>query len=144
MTLSQHLVAELIRQLLLDLFHLSRFAVVTQSSRHFLIGHLFAVSLLDPPAMREGLFVFGRELERAFVPVHPPNTVLHVAVSQQVQEKLVKTDLLFIAEFSRDVRQPVPQALLVGHLQSSVVFIVRAALGHLWVHRPGVVGDWRL
>lgn len=144
MSLAQHLIAELIRQLLLDLLHLSCFAVVTQSSGHFLIGHFFAVPLLDAPAVREDLFVFGGELERALVPVHPPDTVLHVAVSQQVQEKLEQADLLFVAEVDGDVGQSVSEALFVGHLQSPVVFIVRAALGHLRVRRPRIVGDWLL
>lgn len=78
--LPQHLVAELVGQLLLYLFHLSSFAVVAQRPCHLLIGHLFAVSFLDSPAMCQSLLVFGGELECPFVSVHPPDTVLHVAV----------------------------------------------------------------
>lgn len=79
--LPQHLIAELVRQLLLYLFHLPGFAVVAQRSCHLLIGHFFSVSFLDPPAMRESLLVFGGKLKCPFVSVHPPDTVLHVAVS---------------------------------------------------------------
>lgn len=80
-SLAEHVVAELVRQLLLDLLHLAGFAVVAQRTRHLLIGHLFAIPFLDPPAMCQRLLVFGRKLECPFVSVHPPDTVLHVAVS---------------------------------------------------------------
>lgn len=141
MSLPQNLVAELVRQLLLDLLHLSSFAVVAQSSSHLLIGHFFAVSLLDSPAMCQSLFVFGGKLEGPFVSVHPPDTVLHVAVPQQVQQELVQTDLLLIAQLSGShIRDPVSQTLLIRHLQggtpSSVILIIRAALRHVWVHGP--------
>lgn len=80
MTLAQHLITKLVRQLLFDLFHLSGFAIVAQSTSHLLVGHFLAVSLLDSPAVCESLLVFGRKLECPFISVHPPDTVLHVAV----------------------------------------------------------------
>lgn len=79
--LPQHLIAELVGQLLLYLFHLPSFAVVAQRSCHLLIGHFFTVSFLDSPTMRQGLLVLGGKLECPFVPVHPPDAVLHVAFS---------------------------------------------------------------
>lgn len=80
MTLPQNLITELVRQLLFYLFHLSSFAVVAQGTGHLLIGHFFAVSLLDSPAVCKSLLVFGRKLECPFVSVNPPDTVLHIAV----------------------------------------------------------------
>lgn len=94
---AQHLPAELVGELLLDLLDLARLAVVAQRSGHLLVGHLLAVALLDAPAVRQRLLVLGRELERALVLVHPPDAVLHVAAAQQVQQELVQADLLLAA-----------------------------------------------
>lgn len=102
--LPQHLVAELVGQLLLYLFHLPSFAVVAQRPCHLLIGHLFAVSFLDSPAMCQSLLVFGGKLECPFVSVHPPDTVLHVAVPQEVQQELVQADLLFVAFWKKTTK----------------------------------------
>lgn len=95
--LPQHLSTELVCQLLLDLFHLACLAVVAQCPGHFLVGHLLAIALLNTPAVCQGFLVFGGELERAFVPVHPPDALLHVAIPQEVQQKLVQADLLLVA-----------------------------------------------
>lgn len=89
-----HLSAELVGQLLLDLPHLARLAVIPQSPGHFLVGHFLPVALLHSPAVRQHLFVFGGELEGALVLVHPPDALLHLATPEQVQEELIKSDLL--------------------------------------------------
>ena len=60
-------------------------AIVAQSPRHLLICHLLAIALLDAPAIGQSLLVFGGELEAALVSVHPPDTVLHVSIPQQVE-----------------------------------------------------------
>lgn len=93
----QHLLAELVGELLLHLFDLSSFPIVSQSSGHFLVGHLFAVSFLFAPVSRQDFFVFGGELEDALVLVHPPDAVVHVALSEKVQEELVQTNFLLVA-----------------------------------------------
>lgn len=80
----QHVLAELVGQLLLHFFNLPIFSIVPQGSGHLLIGHFFAVALLSAPAAGQSLLVFGGELEDALVLVHPPDTVAHVAVSEQI------------------------------------------------------------
>lgn len=52
--------------------------------------------------MCQGLLVFRGELEGALVPVHPPDTVLHVPIPQQIQQELVQTDLLLVAYINVD------------------------------------------
>lgn len=93
----QHVLAELVGQLLLHFFNLPIFSIVPQRPGHLLIGHSFAVSLLNAPAAGQGLLVFGGELEDALVLVHPPDTVAHVAVSEQVEEELVQADFPLVA-----------------------------------------------
>lgn len=93
----QHVVAELVGQLLLHLFNLPILPIVPQGSGHLLIGHSFAVALLNAPALGQSLLVFGGELEDALVLVHPPDAVAHVAVSEQVEEELVQADFPLVA-----------------------------------------------
>lgn len=81
MTLPENLVTELVCQLLLDFFHLASFAIIAQGTSHLLICHFFSVSLLDSPAVCEGLLVFRGKLKCPLVSVHPPDTVLHVSIS---------------------------------------------------------------
>lgn len=81
MTLPENLITELICQLLLDFFHLASFAIIAQGTSHLLICHFFSVSLLDSPAVCEGLLVFRGKLKCPLVSVHPPDTVLHVSIS---------------------------------------------------------------
>lgn len=94
---SQHVTTELICELLLDLFDLSGLAVVSQCPGHFLVGHLLAVAFLHSPAVGQNLFVFGGELESSLFFVHPPDAVLHVSVSQKVQQELIQTNLLLVS-----------------------------------------------
>ena len=101
MGFSKNLVAELVGQLLLYLLHFAGLAVVAQGARHLLICHFFSVSLLDPPAVGQGLLVFGGELKGALVSVHPPDALLHVSVPQEVQQELVQADLLLAACWRR-------------------------------------------
>lgn len=95
--LSQHIAAELVRELLLDLFDLSCLAVVSQCPGHFLVSHLLAVAFLHSPAVGQNLFVFRGELESSLFFVHPPDAVLHVPVSQKIQQELIQTNLLLVS-----------------------------------------------
>lgn len=54
----EHPLTELVGELLLDLFNLPGFAIVPESSGHLLIGHRFAVALLDTPLAGQGFLVF--------------------------------------------------------------------------------------
>lgn len=93
----QHVVTELVGQLLLHFFNLPIFSIVPQSSGHLLISHFFAIPLLNTPAVGQSFLVFGGELEDALVLVHPPDTVAHVAVSKQVEEELVQAYFPLVA-----------------------------------------------
>lgn len=93
----QHLLTELVGQLLLHFFDLPSFSIVPQSPGHFLVGHFFAVTFLVTPVGRQSFFVFGGELEDALVLVHPPDALAHVALPEQVQEELVQADFLLVA-----------------------------------------------
>lgn len=99
----QHVVAELVGQLLLHFFNLPIFSIVPQSAGHLLISHFFAISLLNTPAVGQSFLVFGGELEDALVLVHPPDTVAHVAVSKQVEEELVQADFPLVACIERNL-----------------------------------------
>lgn len=93
----QHLLTELVGELLLHFFDLPCFSIVPQSPGHFLVGHFFAVAFLVTPVGRQSFFVFGGELEDALVLVHPPDALAHVTLSEQVQEELVQADFLLVA-----------------------------------------------
>lgn len=92
-----HLAAELVRQLLLDLFDLAGLVVVAQGPGHLLVGHFLAVALLLAPAAGECLLVFGGELKDASLSVHPPDAVPHVSVLQEVQEELIETHFTLVS-----------------------------------------------
>lgn len=77
----EHPLTELVGEFLLYFFNLPGFAIVPQSSGHLLIGHCFAVALLNTPLAGQSLFVFCGELENALVLVHPPDALTHVAIS---------------------------------------------------------------
>lgn len=99
----QHVVAELVGQLLLHFFNLPIFSIVPQSPGHLLISHFFAIPLLNTPAVGQSFLVFGGELEDALVLVHPPDTVAHVAVSKQVEEELVQANFPLVACIERNL-----------------------------------------
>lgn len=91
---SHHLSTKLVCQLLLDFFYFPSLAVVSQCPCHLLVGHFLAVAFLDAPTVSQCLFVFGGELESAFLLVHPPDTIFHISTLKQVQKKLVQSNFL--------------------------------------------------
>lgn len=92
----EHPLTELIGELLLYFFDLPSFAIVPESPGHLLIGHCFAVALLETPLAGQNLFVFCGELEDALILVHPPDAVAHVAIPKQVQQELVQAHFLLV------------------------------------------------
>lgn len=77
----EHPLTELVGELFLHFFDLPGFAIVPECSGHLLIGHCFAVALLNTPLAGQSFFVFRGELEDALVLVHPPDALIHITIS---------------------------------------------------------------
>lgn len=92
--LSHHFITKLICELLLHFLDFPSLPVISQCPCHFLVGHFLAVAFLNAPAMSQCFFVLRGELECAFFLIYPPDAILHISASKQIEKKLVQSDFL--------------------------------------------------